>query len=192
MARKKVMANEGQPIDASARLRMPYGRLLIPEEEGGYRAEILEFPGCIAEGDDAEEALAELEAAAEEWIEAALEMGSPIPPPLDEANFSGRLNLRLPKSLHRKATLAAELDGVSLNQLIVASIAECLGQKSSAAMPKPEAQCLWFAPQGHGYTMGSFAPNAGHLHFRESIHNSADHQMVIGIMANRGLFDANR
>lgn len=130
MARKSVKAEVG-PIDASARLRMPYARLLVPEEEGGYRAEILEFPGCIALGDDAAEALYELEVAAEDWIDAALEMGSPIPPPLEETNFSGRLNLRLPKSLHRKATLAADFDGVSLNQLIVASLAEYIGQKSA-------------------------------------------------------------
>src|SRR5438045_190240 len=116
MARRVVKAEEGRPIDVSARLRMPYARLLVPEEDGGYRAEILEFPGCIAEGDDAAEALSELEAAAEDWLEAALEMGSPIPPPLEEANYSGKLNLRLPKSLHRKASLAADLDGVSLNQ----------------------------------------------------------------------------
>src|SRR4051812_16659892 len=119
MARKPVKVDDGRPIDVSVRLRMPYGRLLVPEAEGGYRGEILEFPGCIAEGDDAPEALSELEAAAEGWIEAAMEMGTPIPPPLEETNFSGRLNLRLPKSLHRKAALAAELDGVSLNQFIV-------------------------------------------------------------------------
>jgi len=131
MARKVVKADEGQPIDASARLRLPYARLLIPEAEGGYRAEILEFPGCIAEGDDAAEALSELEAAAEDWIEAAMEMGTPIPQPLDEANYSGRLNLRLSKSLHRKAALAADLDGVSLNQFIVTALSEYVGQSST-------------------------------------------------------------
>jgi predicted RNase H-like HicB family nuclease len=129
MARKSVKAEVG-PIDASARLRMPYARLLVPEEEGGYRAEILEFPGCIALGDDAAEALSELEVVAEDWIDAALEMGTPIPPPLEETDYSGRLNLRLPKSLHRKAALAAEFDGVSLNQFIVSALATYLGEKS--------------------------------------------------------------
>jgi antitoxin HicB len=130
MARKSVRT-QAKPTDASTRLRMPYTRLLVPEEDGSYRAEILEFPGCIALGDDAAEALAELEAVAEDWIDAAMEMGSPIPRPLEETDYSGRLNLRLPKSLHRKAALAADFDGVSLNQLIVASLSEYVGQKAA-------------------------------------------------------------
>jgi predicted RNA binding protein YcfA (HicA-like mRNA interferase family) len=35
---------------ATEYLKKPYGRLLVPEDEGGYRAEIIEFPGCFAEG----------------------------------------------------------------------------------------------------------------------------------------------
>jgi len=42
---------------------------------------ITEFPGCITEGDSAEEALMNLESAAESWVEAALDMGQEIPPP---------------------------------------------------------------------------------------------------------------
>jgi predicted RNase H-like HicB family nuclease len=134
MARKSVKV-EAKPVDASARLRMPYTRLLVPEEDGSYRAEILEFPGCIALGESAAEALAELEDVAEDWIDAAMEMGSPIPRPLEETDYSGKLNVRLPKSLHRKASLAADLDGVSLNQLIVTSVAEYLGQKAARPVP---------------------------------------------------------
>ena len=150
------------PIDVSVRLRMPYGRLLVPEEEGGYRAEILEFPGCIAEGDDGPEALSELEAAAEGWIEAAMEMGTPIPPPLEESNFSGRLNVRLPKSLHRKAAIAAELDGVSLNQLIVASIAEYMGQRSAEQSRTHQAWRGGFVPMVPMWANQQSAVNRGH------------------------------
>lgn len=63
-------------------LRKPYTRALIPDEESGtVTARILEFPGCIAQGATAPEALERLEAAAESWIEAALEMGQEIPAP---------------------------------------------------------------------------------------------------------------
>jgi predicted RNase H-like HicB family nuclease len=122
---------EQERLGASERLSMSYARVLIPEAGGGYRAEILEFPGCIALGDDPAEAFSALEEAAEDWLEAAAEMGTPIPPPFEETDFSGKLGLRLPKSLHRKASLAAERDGVSLNQLIVASVAEYIGQNSA-------------------------------------------------------------
>lgn len=41
----------------------------------------------------------------------------------EEEDFSGRFNLRLPKSLHRNLALTARAEGVSLNQLATALIA---------------------------------------------------------------------
>ena len=41
----------------------------------------------------------------------------------EEEYFSGRFNLRLPKSLHRNLALTARAEGVSLNQLATALIA---------------------------------------------------------------------
>jgi predicted RNase H-like HicB family nuclease len=136
MARKLAKV-EREHVDVSERLAMPYARVLIPEAGGGYRAEILEFPGCIALGDDPAEALSSLESVAQDWLGAAEEMGSAIPPPFEDTDFSGRLGLRLPKSLHRKAALAAERDGVSLNQFIVTCIAESVGEKSRAKAQGP-------------------------------------------------------
>ena len=108
-------------------LKKPYGRLLVPEEEGGYRAEVVEFPGCFAEGETAAETAANLEDAASSWLEAAVAKGQVIPQPLEELDYSGKLVVRLPKSLHRRAAYAANRDGVSLNQFIVSSIAEQIG-----------------------------------------------------------------
>ena len=109
-------------------LQMPYARVLTPDEDTGtYTAEILEFPGCIAQGNTVEEAYDQLESAAESWIAVAIELGQTIPPPSAEAAFSGRYALRLPRSLHRRAAQAAEKDETSLNQFIVAAIAERVG-----------------------------------------------------------------
>jgi antitoxin HicB len=108
-------------------LKKPYGRLLVPEEEGGYRAEIIEFPGCFAEGETAAEAAENLEDAAASWLEATIARGQTVPAPLDETEYSGKLVVRLPKSLHRQAAFAANREGVSLNQFIVASVAEQVG-----------------------------------------------------------------
>jgi predicted HicB family RNase H-like nuclease len=41
---------------------------------------------------------------------------------------SGKLLLRLPASLHRRAAEAAQLEGVSLNQLLLSYIAEGIGK----------------------------------------------------------------
>lgn len=62
-------------------LAKPYSRVLVPEENGGYSARMLEFKGCFAEGDTSEEALRNLESAAESWLLACLDLGQPIPEP---------------------------------------------------------------------------------------------------------------
>lgn len=115
---------------AAEYLKQPYGRLVLPDPDGNFAAEILEFPGCIAVGETASEALANLEEVAVDWINAALEQGQNIPEPMENAEFSGRLVLRMAKSLHKKATLYAEREGVSLNQFIVNCIAEQVGMRA--------------------------------------------------------------
>jgi len=110
-------------------LRQPYARIVLPESDGTFRGEIMEFPGCIASGETAAETLTNLEEVAESWLLAALERGQNIPQPVESSNdFSGRLVLRLPKSLHKKATWVAMREGVSLNQLIVTSLSETVGE----------------------------------------------------------------
>lgn len=43
-----------------------------------------------------------------------------MPPPADSAHeYSGRVTLRVPKSLHRALTEAADAEGASLNQHLV-------------------------------------------------------------------------
>lgn len=110
-------------------LRAPYARILLPEKNGTYSAEILEFPGCLAEGRTPQEAIANLEQAAKSWIAAALDQGQEIPPPTESRGFSGRLALRLPKGLHRQATRYAERNGTSLNQFLVAAVAAFIGSE---------------------------------------------------------------
>lgn len=121
-------------------LRLPYSRVLTPEEDGGFSASVLEFPGCFAQGDSAAEAYANLESAAESWIEAAFEQQIDIPEPVAVQRAGGKLLLRLPRSLHQRLTMLAERDGVSLNQYVVAALAERVGAASAAARLVTEAQ----------------------------------------------------
>ena len=149
-----VNANEPSlDIDAPAGavadyIRLPYTRMLIPELDGSFRGEILELSGCFSIGDTPAEAYQSLETAALSWLEAAMQNGQPIPPPIDVTEFSGRLVLRLPKSLHKKAHRLAQRDGVSLNQFIVTTIAEGVGDKNSAAHTAMQNQI--------GYIQGAF------------------------------------
>ena len=100
-----------------------YTYILIPDETGGYTGEILEFPGCYAEGDTPDVTMAALHRAAEAWIDAAREQGQDIPAPLRAHEFQGKVALRLPRSLHRTAVLMAANDNVSLNTFLVTAIA---------------------------------------------------------------------
>lgn len=108
-------------------LKEPYTRVLVPEEEGGYSAEILEFPGCYSCGDTADEAMANLEEAAISWIEAILEQGREVPVPARRKEYSGKIALRLPMSLHREAAGMALRENISLNQFLVSAIAGTVG-----------------------------------------------------------------
>jgi predicted RNase H-like HicB family nuclease len=118
------------PDTIAAYLRRPYARLVIPETDGTYRGEILEFPGCIATGDTSAEALDALEETAAGWLEAAIDKKQTIPNPIENTEFSGRLLLRMPKGLHKKAARIAEYEGVSLNQFIITSLAEQVGERT--------------------------------------------------------------
>src|SRR5713226_5091074 len=63
-------------------LELSYSRIIIPDKESGtFTAKILEFPGCISQGDTLEEAYQNLERAAKAWIEAALDLDQEIPEP---------------------------------------------------------------------------------------------------------------
>lgn len=125
-------------------LKKPYGRYVVPESDGTFRAEIIEFPGCIAVGNTAAEALANLEDVAASWLEATIARDLRVPEPVENTAFSGKLVVRLPKTLHKKAARMAAQDGVSLNQFIVSSVAEQVGYSTArSAAPRLRAMSSW-------------------------------------------------
>lgn len=136
---------KSETFDAAQQLKKSYGRLVTPEDDGTFRAEIPEFPGCLATGDTAAAALATLELVALSWLEATHFAGIAIPEPADNLEYSGRFVTRLPKSLHRKAAIAAEREGVSLNTFVVNSVAEQVGIRASKFTGAPSAHVIWIA-----------------------------------------------
>src|SRR6266481_3148746 len=120
-------------MDPAEIMKRPYARLVLPHDDGTVSAEIVEFPGCFAEGANAAEALAKLDEVAIDWIAATLEQGHSIPEPMESAGYSGKLVLRMPKGLHKRSALCAEREGASLNQFIVTCIAEAVGERARPA-----------------------------------------------------------
>src|SRR5579862_731548 len=124
MARKRTEQTEAKAREI---LKQPYAWVVIPDENGGFSGEILEFPGCFAEGDNADETCRNLEDAAIGWLRSQLEKGEAIPPPLTQYEASGKFLLRLPRSLHARASKMAVIEGISLNQFITSAVAERIG-----------------------------------------------------------------
>ncbi len=122
----------------STALSAPYHRVFTREDDGGYSALVIELPGVNASGVSIEEANQDLENAIESWVELELERGHPIPDPIALEGYSGRMQVRIPPSLHQRAQLVAHLEGVSLNRLISEGIALVVGERS-VSLPRPEA-----------------------------------------------------
>jgi predicted HicB family RNase H-like nuclease len=58
-----------------------------------------------------------------------------------EKAYSGKVNLRMPKSLHRDLARRAEEEGVSLNQFMVVALARAVGKESPNSSEKePDAE----------------------------------------------------
>lgn len=71
---------------------LPYTRRIDLEEEGGQQyfvASVVELPGCFAVGQTREDAIANLKTVFDDWIQAKLAWGSPIPEP-ERGHYSGR------------------------------------------------------------------------------------------------------
>jgi antitoxin HicB len=131
---KRAPARYSSAVDRYVEL--PYHITLVQngDEDGGkWVAAAEELPDCTSRGDTAEEAIAGLKMAMAEWIATALKEGRDIPEPRSVATHSGRLLLRMPRSLHAALTQAAERESVSLNQFITDSLASVVGWRRATA-----------------------------------------------------------
>jgi antitoxin HicB len=82
-----------------------------------------EFEGLAVLADSREQALKEAEEVLQTYIEIYEAEGRPLPKPQEVPEHSGQIRLRIPRSLHKKAALMAEREGVSLNTIFVEAIA---------------------------------------------------------------------
>lgn len=104
--------------DLIAKFKYPV-EIFWSDEDEGYIATVPDLPGCSAWGETEEEAVHEIQEAAQAWIEAATNGGRDIPEPSLEANFSGKFVVRVPKKLHAELSRGAKMQGVSLNQYVL-------------------------------------------------------------------------
>jgi predicted RNase H-like HicB family nuclease len=100
-------------------LALQYSFNVIADSDGGYVIAFPDLPGCMTPVESLDEIPAMAEEARRLWIETAHEQGHDIPPPSHPEGYSGKFNLRLPRSLHRSLAEAAEHEDVSLNQYVL-------------------------------------------------------------------------
>lgn len=114
-------------------LNLKYPVTLQEAAEGGFVAEIEDLPGCYSQGETIEEATQMIEEARRLWLESAYEDKLDIPLPANETEYSGKFNVRVPVSLHRKLHKLAGKEGVSLNQYVVFALSHTAGVAESKA-----------------------------------------------------------
>ncbi len=102
-------------------------RPLSKEEGGGYLVEYPDIPGCMSDGETIEEAIANGREALRDCLDVFRESGRKAPKPEVSA---AQWRQRLPRTLYLKLTKQAEREGVSINSLVTAIIAEAIGAKS--------------------------------------------------------------
>ena len=101
-------------------------RPLSKDEGSGYLVEYPEIPGCMSDGETIEEAIANGREALRDCLEVFKESGRKAPPPGKEA---AQWRQRLPRTLYLKLTEQAKSEGVSINSLVTAMIAEAIGAR---------------------------------------------------------------
>jgi len=101
----------------------------VIEGETYYVSRVKEFPGLSEFCETAEEARSLTIDALTGLKKMSDSKGTSFPEPAHiEEDFSGRITLRLPKTLHRKLSESAEDEGISLNQYIVSLISSQSGK----------------------------------------------------------------
>lgn|SRR5271165_3384807 len=115
-------------------MSLPFTIVLKKDDEGDYVSRVEELPGCVAHGNSEVEAVQQLKRMQELWIRDCLEAGDRVPEPKEEQELpSGKWVQRVPRGVHKRLAENAKSEGVSLNQLVTAILAEALGASSAAA-----------------------------------------------------------
>ena len=105
---------------------------LSDDDGGGFLATVPKLPGCMSDGETREEALGNIDDAIKCWIETAKELGRTIPRADNyktEDDFSGKLTLRIPKTLHKMLSEQADREECSINQLLTTYISLGVGNE---------------------------------------------------------------
>jgi antitoxin HicB len=111
-------------------------RPLTKDEGDGFIITFPDLPGCMSDGETIEEAIESGRDAFLGWVAVQADLKREIPKPqwrpeedkTIPATASGKFIQRVPKTIHSKLVQRAKQEGVSLNALVLAFIAEGIGK----------------------------------------------------------------
>lgn len=112
-----MTTEERKPLEYYLKLEYPFNVIADPDS-GGYVIVFPDLPGCLTQIDSLDELPHMVEDVRTLWLETEYELGAEMPLPSYPEEYSGKFNVRLPRSLHRQLVESAERDGVSLNQYV--------------------------------------------------------------------------
>jgi predicted HicB family RNase H-like nuclease len=93
-------------------------RVSWSEEDAEYVATCVEFPSLSHLAPIGADALSGIQALVADVVEDLRANQEPVPEPLSARTYSGHFVTRVPSELHRKLTIEAAEQGVSLNRLV--------------------------------------------------------------------------
>jgi antitoxin HicB len=143
-------------------LKLPYRIAVVRDDAGdesSWRAAIEELPGCEVRGSTPADAAARIPAALAEWVATAQADGREIPEPREARNYSGRLLLRMSRSLHSELAQAAERDQVSLNAYINYLLAGAQQQQQQPPQAAPAERAAPDTARLHRFLTIALAAN---------------------------------
>ncbi len=94
-----------------------------PDEDGGYVIVYPDLPGCMTQVEDAAEIGPMAEEIRELWLETAQAHSMTIPPASPTLSYSGRLEVRVPRTLHRDLAESAARENVGLDEYVATLLA---------------------------------------------------------------------
>jgi predicted RNase H-like HicB family nuclease len=129
-------------------LQLNYKSSIYRNDEGDFVIEVDDLPGCVTHGGSPDEAFRNLEEAKRAWVESRLAAGLEVPEPRPIEDYSGKVLLRMPRSLHRRLAEQSAAEKVSLNQYIVSLLSYASAGNTAFTRASQPGQVLYQAAGG--------------------------------------------
>ena len=127
-------------VPAHRPIKAIYIKLFVALIDQIQKQTMPDIPGLMADGATELAAILDGRDAFIATVSAMVDMGQELNAPafnvedFTPASASGRVLARLPRSMHLQLTARAKTEGVSLNSLVLAFIAEGLGRRNAARL----------------------------------------------------------